>query len=41
MAMMAGNTLFILAKLATHGVRRLVTQNQDDFARSDEVEPLH
>ena len=40
MAMMAGNTLFILAKLATHGVRRLVTQNQHDFARFDEIDTV-
>jgi predicted nucleic acid-binding protein len=40
MAMMAGDTLFIVATMATHGIRTLVTQNHDDFARFDEIDTV-
>lgn len=40
MAMTAGDTFFIVAKLATHGIRTLVTQNQDDFVRFDEIDTV-
>ena len=40
MAMMAGNTLFIVATMATHGIRILVTQNKDDFVRFDEIDTV-
>ena len=40
MAMMAGDTLVIDATMTAHGIQSLVTQNQHDFARFDEIDTV-
>lgn len=39
-ATIAGDTLFIDATMTAHGIQSLVTQNQDDVVRFDEIDIL-